>query len=214
MFSTKAAIASWRFSSSCSCSARHARSPLMLPSNRPNEIISSSSRTLRAWYARRKPGGEAPSGASQARRNWSNAPGLRRRALRRQSIFGSFVRGSGDAKPRGYPRPNEVRPTVDRPAAARRRAAVPSVRERRAADRGRRLRGARPRTVLRPTAGQGGAARGRALGGHIPRPVRDLPEERLGRLAVHPERAAAARHLPRHLASRPGNLTPAPNLWG
>src|ERR671931_1014524 len=49
-------------------------------SNRPNEISSSSSRMLRAWKARWKPGGMASAG-SQARRNCSQAPGLSRRAV-------------------------------------------------------------------------------------------------------------------------------------
>src|SRR3954464_8017273 len=48
-------------------------------SKRPNEMTSSSSRALRAWYARWKPGGFSSPG-SHARRNWSHAPGLRRRA--------------------------------------------------------------------------------------------------------------------------------------
>src|SRR5919202_1320235 len=58
-------------------------------SNRPNEMTSSSSRTLRAWYARWKPGGIAPPG-SHAWRNCSQAPGLSRRA-ENMTIIGDLL---------------------------------------------------------------------------------------------------------------------------
>src|SRR3954453_4317689 len=62
-------------------------------SKRPNEMTSSSSRALRAWYARWKPGGFSSPG-SHARRNWSHAPGLRRRAVNITNI-GNLLRENG-----------------------------------------------------------------------------------------------------------------------
>src|SRR3954451_13789897 len=70
---------STRWFSCASTSPRHWWYSSLVISNRPKEMTSSSSRMLRAWKARWKPGGLTSPGA-QARRNWSHAPAFSRRA--------------------------------------------------------------------------------------------------------------------------------------
>src|SRR5690242_10698656 len=88
-------------------------------SNSPNEMTSSSSRMLRAWYARCSPGG-LPSPGSQARRNCSHAPGFRRRAVN-MTIIAQPPLWSSMARPReDPPRRAPSRPAVAAAGAPRR----------------------------------------------------------------------------------------------